>query len=153
VWLAPAASALTSFSPDNLQHETIESLTAAPTVCAVGDTVTVTLVAQLPVDRKIHYRAFLTSNNPRLIGTDQAMKAQKPASGSRNRVVFTRTVKVPATPGEPYAELGFYLIRNSQTTLVEPETKVLVQVASAPARKAAAQRIDEGYGLAKRGEL
>src|SRR5439155_11831908 len=89
VWLAPAGSALTSFSPDNLQHEAIESLTAAPTVCAPGDTVTVTLVAQLPVDRKIRYRALLTSNNTRLIPSDQSMKAQKPASGSPNRVVFT----------------------------------------------------------------
>src|SRR5437762_13859328 len=67
VWLAPAGGALTSFSPDNLQHETIDSLTASPTVCAPGGTVTVTLVAQLPLDRKFRYRAFLTSNNPRLI--------------------------------------------------------------------------------------
>src|SRR5205823_9432574 len=79
--------------------------------------------------------------------------AQKPAPGSPNRMVFTRAIKVPVTTAEPYAELGFYLIRNSQTTLVEPETKVLVQVASAPERKASAQRIDEGYRLAKRGEL
>lgn len=151
VWLAPAGGKLTSFSPDNLQHESIDSLTASPTICAPGDTVTVTLVAQLPLDRKFHYRAFLKSNNPRLIATDQPLKEQKPASPSQ--VVFSRAIKVPVTPGEPYAELGFYLIRNGQTTLVEPETKVMVQSASTPERKSAAQRIDEGYRLARRGEL
>src|SRR5207248_8038915 len=79
--------------------------------------------------------------------------AREAGPGSPNRVVFTHAFKLAASPAEPYAELGFYLVRNSQTTLVEPETKVLVQVASTPERKAAAQRIDEGYRLARRGEL
>jgi tetratricopeptide (TPR) repeat protein len=153
VWLAAATTQLTSFSPDILQHETIESLAVTPAVCAPGERVTLTLTARLPVDRNLRYRAYLTSNNPRLIAADQVFKRQAPSREHPNRVIFTRTVKVASQLGEPYAQLGFYLIRNGRTTLVEPETTVLVQAVRAPEERKAAALVDEGYRLAKRGEL
>lgn len=153
VWLAPLASSLASFSPDNYQHERIESFSVTPAVCGPGETVTVTLVARLPVDRKEKYTAFLTSNNPRLIGNDQSLKMQPMSEDYPDRVVFSRAVKVEPKPNERYAELGFYLVRNERTQLVEAETRVLFQSVISPEEKAAAALVDEGYRQARAGEF
>jgi tetratricopeptide (TPR) repeat protein len=153
VWLAPERSRLASFSPDNVQHEMIEGFSISPSVCAPGEKVTVTLTARLPVDRRIRYRAYLISNNTRLMASDAPLKASPPVASEPNRVVFSKSLKVEATTAERYAELGFYLIRNGRTTLVEPETKLLLQSVRGPEERVAAQMLDEGYGLARRGEL
>src|SRR5262245_58412461 len=87
VWLAPEGSALASFSPDTVQHEMIESLSVKPSVCAPGDTVTVTLVARLPVERRLRYRAFVLSNNSRLLMPDQPLKAQPMDKSQPDRLV------------------------------------------------------------------
>ncbi len=152
VWLAPEGIALVSFSPDNVQHEMIERFSVTPPICKLGATLKVELVARLPLDRKFRYRALLTSNNPRLVQPDQPLKMGKPNPGEPNRVVFTRMVKLPKTTAEPYVELGFYLVRNAGVTLVEPETKALVQVVRTPEQQAAAEHVAEGYRLQRRAE-
>lgn len=152
VWLAPEGGTLVSFSPDNFQHERIESFTVKPAVCGPGETITVTLVARLPVDRKERYTAFLTSNNPRLVTPDTSLKAQPTDPEDPTRVVFARAVKVELKPNERYAELGFYLVRNGKTPLVEPETKVLVQSVISDEERQAAVLIEDGYRQARRGE-
>src|SRR5204863_9933303 len=74
VWLAPEKSALASFSPENVIHESIESFTVSPTVCKPGESVTVSLAPRLPLDRGATYHAYITSNNPRIVVSDLSLE-------------------------------------------------------------------------------
>ncbi|MBI3911158.1 MAG: tetratricopeptide repeat protein [Armatimonadetes bacterium] len=152
VWLAPEASALVSFVPDNIQQESIEDLRVEPPVARPGEKVRVVLVARLPMERGFRYRAFLTSDKPQLVESSLPLEQQKSANPT-DPVVFTREVRLPQKSKDRVCEIGFTLIRNGDTMLTQQETRALLQVVQSDAGRAAAEQVAEGYRLARQGDL
>jgi tetratricopeptide (TPR) repeat protein len=151
VWLAPNGSSLASFSPERRRMEVIESFTVEPAIAAPGDKVTVTLTAQLPVDRGEQYRAYLTSTARRLAPDDVEMKRQK-APKDQTRVVFQRQVTLPKKSLDRWSELSFYLVWDDAILLRPRETRALLQVVSTPEERAGAEKVTEGYSYVRAGD-
>lgn len=157
VWLAPASSHLTSFSPENVRWEIIESFQVEPVVAAPGEKVRVSLTARLPLGRGHRYRAYLTSSAQRLIDNQIELKREGKKSGEKGgelqeRVTFTREIKLPKNSVDTWTELSFFLVRNNRTLLRQRDTRTLLQVARTPEEKGPAEKIAEGFAYNRLGD-
>ena len=144
VWLAPEGSRLASFNPSKIRLEALLSMTVEPRVAGPGETVTVTLVANLPVNRGYSYRAYLSSSVDTLVKDGQSLKLQKKESEGRRRV-YRKEIKLPKNPRDLHTEISFYLIRNRYTLIRQRETRELIQVITDEKDRQPALLVDRGY--------
>ena len=145
VWLAPAGASQTSFSPDHVRYERVESFTVDPAVARSGDRVTVTAKIRIPFERGGRYRVYFDSSEPGLVQTEQPLTAAGKPDPATGLTTFQRVIKLPRKPKVWTTELSPWISLDYHEIPVGWDSKALLQVVHSDAERPAAQQVREGY--------
>jgi tetratricopeptide (TPR) repeat protein len=145
VWLAPAGSNLTSFSPDHVRNVRVDSFSVEPAVAHPGDSVTVTARIRIPYERGGRYRVYLDSSAPRLVQTDVALTLVSKPDPATGLSTFRRVVTLPRSPKVWTTELSPWVSLDYHEIPLDWDSKALLQVVLSDTSRPAAQQVQDGY--------